>query len=91
MSAAGNFEPTAFERVLAAMIVGVVALSVFAFFAPIVGTWQGMDSNAFSTGVWPAIALTPLFGLPLGFIFIIILLVTSTKRRRQQGTNDSSE
>ena len=91
VSAAENIEPTTFERVLAAMMVGVVALSVLAFFAIIAGTWQGMDSEAFSTGVWPAITMTPLFGLPVGFVLIITLLIVSTRRRRALGTDDTSE
>jgi len=86
-----NFEPSAAERLLAAMIVGVIALSILAFFAIIVGTWQGMDSAAFSAGLWPAITMTPLFGLPIGFVLIISLLVISTRRRRAQGTDDASE
>jgi TRAP-type C4-dicarboxylate transport system permease small subunit len=86
-----NFEPSTTERVLAAMIVGVIALSILAFFAIIVGTWQGMDSAAFSAGLWPAIPMTPLFGLPIGFVLIITLLVISTRRRRALGTDDASE
>jgi hypothetical protein len=86
-----NFEPSTTERVLAAMIVGVISLSILAFFAIIVGTWQGMDSAAFSAGLWPAITMTPLFGLPIGFVLIITLLVISTKRRRAMGTDDASE
>ena len=91
MPAAENIEPTTTERVLAAMIVGVVALSILAFFAIIIGTWQGMDSDAFSVGVWPAITITPLFGLPIGFVLIIALLIISTRRRRALGTDDASE
>jgi hypothetical protein len=73
------------------MIVGVVAFSVLAFFAIIVGNWQGMGSDAFSQGLWPAITMTPLFGLPLGFVMIITLLIISTRRRRALGTDDTSE
>ncbi|HEV8013785.1 MAG TPA: multidrug ABC transporter ATPase [Pontimonas sp.] len=91
MTSAENIEPTATERILAAMIVGVVAFSVLAFFAIIVGTWQGMESDAFSQGLWPAITMTPLFGLPVSFVLIMALLVISTRRRRSLGTDDSSE
>ena len=73
------------------MIVGVVSLSVAAFFAIIVCTWQGMDSADFSAGIWPAVTMTPLFGLPIGFVLIIVLLIISTRRRRATGTDDSSE
>jgi hypothetical protein len=91
VTSAESIEPTATERILAAMIVGVVALSVLAFFSIIVGTWQGMDSEAFSAGLWPAITMTPLFGLPIGFVLIIALLIISTRRRRALGTDDASE
>ena len=91
VTSAESIEPTATERILAAMIVGVISLSILAFFAIIVGTWQGMDSAAFSAGLWPAITMTPLFGLPIGFVLIITLLVISTRRRRALGTDDASE
>jgi len=91
MSSAESTEPSTTERVLAAMIVGVVGLSILAFFAIIIGTWQGMDSDGFSAGVWPMVTMTPLFGLPIGFVLIIALLVISTRRRRAQGPDDSSE
>jgi hypothetical protein len=91
VTSAESIEPTATERILAAMIAGVVGFSVLAFFAIIVGTWQGMESDAFSQGLWPAITMTPLFGLPLGFVLIITLLIISTRRRRALGTDDTSE
>jgi hypothetical protein len=91
VTSAESIEPSTTERILAAMIVGVVAFSVLAFFAIIVGTWQGMESDAFSQGLWPAITMTPLFGLPLGFVLIITLLIISTRRRRALGTDDTSE
>jgi hypothetical protein len=91
VTSAENIEPTATERILAAMIVGVVAFSVLAFFAIIVGTWQGMESDAFSQGLWPAVTMTPLFGLPLSFVMIVTLLIISTRRRRALGTDDTSE
>jgi hypothetical protein len=50
-----------------------------------------MDSEAFSAGLWPAITMTPLFGLPIGFVLIIALLIISTRRRRTLGTDDASE
>ena len=91
MTSAENIEPTATERILAAMIVGVVAFSVIAFFAIIVGTWQGMESDEFSQGLWPAVTMTPLFSLPLSFVMIVTLLIISTRRRRALGTDDTSE
>jgi hypothetical protein len=80
-----------FERFLAAAVAAVIGLSVVAFLAIIIGTWQGMTSSDFGEGVWPSVTLVPLFGLPLGFVFIIVLLVVSTRRRRHQGGHGSSQ
>ena len=91
MPSENSYEASGVEKVLAAMIVGVTVLSIMSFFAIIIGTWQGMTSDQFSAGLWPAITITPLFGLPLGFVLIMVLLVISTRRRRQSGSHDSSE
>ena len=83
--------PSRLERVLAAIIGAVIALSVLAFFAIIIGTWAGMGSADFSVGLWPSVTLMPLFGLPIGFILIIALLIVSTRRRRGAGDHGSAE
>ena len=81
-------EPSRLERVLSAMVATVIGLSVVSFFAIIIGTWTGMDSAAFSSGIWPMVTFIPLIGLPLGFVLIIFLLVVSTRRRRAGGQSD---
>jgi hypothetical protein len=83
--------PSRLERVLAAIVGAVIALSVLAFFAIIIGTWSGMGSADFSAGAWPSVTLMPLFGLPAGFILIIALLIVSTRRRRGAGDHGSAE
>jgi len=83
--------PSRLERVLAAIIGAVIALSVLAFFAIIIGTWAGMGSADFSVGLWPSVTLMPLFGLPVGFVLIIALLIVSTRRRRGAGDHGSAE
>jgi len=82
--------PSRLEKVLAAIVAAVIGLSVVAFFAIIIATWSGMQREDFGVGLWPTITLLPLFGLPLGFIFIIALLVVSTRRRRGQGGHGTS-
>ena len=64
------------------MVVATVGLSVAAFFAIIIATWQGFDREDFGQGIWPTITMIPLIGLPLGFVMIVTLLVVSTRRRR---------
>ena len=75
--------PSRIERILAAIIGSTIGLSVLAFVAIIVGTWQGMGREEFAEGIWPAITISPLIGLPIGFVLIIALLIVSTTRRRQ--------
>jgi len=68
------------------MVVGIVGVSVVAFFAVIIGTAVGMERDDFTQGLWPVVSMLPLIGLPIGFVMIMVLLFVSTKRRRQGGT-----
>jgi uncharacterized membrane protein len=68
------------------MVVGIVGVSIIAFFAVIIGTFAGMERDDFTVGLWPVATLLPLIGLPIGFVLIMVLLVVSTKRRRQGGS-----
>jgi len=70
------------------MVAGIVGLSVVAFFAIVIGTWTGMESDDFSAGIWPTVTLLPLFGLPIGFVLIFALLIVSTRRRRAGEAGD---
>jgi uncharacterized membrane protein len=74
------------ERILASMVVGIVGVSIIAFFAVIFGTFAGMERDDFTVGLWPVATMLPLIGLPIGFVLIMVLLVVSTKRRRQGGS-----
>lgn len=70
------------QRILAYMVAGVVAVSILAFLAIIIGTAAGAGNNdGFSRGIWPVVIWIPYFGLPLGFALIIGLLVASALRR----------
>jgi hypothetical protein len=79
------------ETVLAAVIGSVIAVSIVAFFATMIGTWSGMSREDFLVGLWPTVAFVPMFGLPLGFVLIIVLLVVSTRRRRSSGGHGTAE
>ncbi len=63
------------------MIGAIIALSILAFVAIIIGTAAGMRQADFGAGIWPAIATLPLIGLPIGLLLIIVLLVISMLRR----------
>jgi H+/Cl- antiporter ClcA len=73
--------PSRLERVLATVIASIIGLSIAAFIAIIMATWQGFQSDDFTSGVWPAVTFLPLVGLPSGFVLILVLLVISTRRR----------
>ena len=77
------------EKILAAMVVGIVGISIVAFFSVIFGTFSGMTRDDFATGIWPVVSMLPLIGLPIGFVMILVLLAVSTKRRRQGGSGAS--
>ena len=83
--------PSRPERVIAAAIAATIGLSIVAFFAIIIGSWQGLQRGDFAEGLWPVIAVIPLIALPAGFILIIVLLVLSTRRRRSSGGHASSD
>ena len=69
------------ERILAIMIVALVALALVCFIAVIVATAAGVKSDGFSQGVWPTVFMVPYLGLPLAFLMIVALLVTNGVRR----------
>lgn len=76
------------ERAFAFIIVGVIALSLIAFLSIIIGTVAGVASDdGFSEGVWPAVIMMPLFGLPSAFVLIVVLLIMSARRRRSASAN----
>ncbi|RFA19304.1 hypothetical protein [Subtercola boreus] len=72
------------QRILAYMVASAVGLSILAFLAVIIGTAAGMKGDSFSQGVWPTILLLPLFGLPIGFVFLVVLLVISLRKRARE-------
>jgi Ni/Fe-hydrogenase subunit HybB-like protein len=66
-----------------AYLIGVlVVLSLASFIAVIVGTAMGAGADdGFSTGLWPAVIMLPLFALPAAMLLTIALLVISTIAR----------
>lgn len=76
------------ERIIAYLIVVVIALSVAAFFAIIFGTAAGMRAADFADGIWLLISFTPWFGLPIGIALIIALVLMSARRRSRSARHD---
>jgi TRAP-type C4-dicarboxylate transport system permease small subunit len=69
------------DRILAFSALTLAALSVICFFAIIIGSWLGMDQDAFGEGIWPVVGAIPLWGLPFAFVMIIALLIMSFVRK----------
>lgn len=91
MSDSGPITQHRAERVLAYMFVGIVAISILAFVAVMIGTLAGAGENdGFSQGIWPAVLTLPLFGLPIAFLLLIALLIVSGVRRARAGRAGSS-
>jgi hypothetical protein len=64
------------------MAAAAVLLSIASFFAIVIGTWAGAGADGgFGTGVWPAIFVLPLIGLPIAMLLIIGLVVRVAVRR----------
>lgn len=73
------------EKVLAAMVIASIGLSILCFIAVMIGTATGAFNNpdALSGGVWPVVIVLPLVGLPIGVVLIITLIVLNGARRRR--------
>ena len=69
------------DRILAFMSLGIALLSIGCFFAIMIGTAMGMAQQDYNAGLWPVVAVLPMFGLPLAFILIIALLILTWMRR----------
>ncbi|MET0989390.1 MAG: hypothetical protein ABWY54_01955 [Glaciihabitans sp.] len=73
------------ERLLAFMVMAMVALSLLAFLGIIIGTAVGAGAdNGFSQGIWPTIFILPVIALPIGMILIVVLMVMSARRRARE-------
>jgi hypothetical protein len=75
------------ERVIAYMIVSTIALTIVTLIAIIIGAGTGIDA---STGIWPAITILPIIGLPAAIV-LIIALVASSAVRRARAARDGNE
>ena len=75
------------ERILAVLVAVAVGVSIVSFLAVIIGTAAG--ERDFGGGLWPTVIMTPLLGLPLGFLLLVTLLIVSAVRRGRE-TKDAS-
>ncbi len=66
------------------MVASTIGLSILSFVIIIVATFVGVDRASFAEGLWPAITVLPLVGLPLGFVLMFSLIVLSLRRRSRE-------
>ncbi|MGK9146371.1 multidrug ABC transporter ATPase [Plantibacter flavus] len=78
------------ERILAYMVVTIVAASIAAFVAIMVGTATGLQQADFGSGVWPFVAMVPYVGLPLAFVLVIALMIVGAVRRSRESRGSAS-
>lgn len=69
-----------FDRVLAAMIVGMLGLTIVSFIVFMVGTMGGWLTGALLV----AVVYIPFFGLPLALIFMVVLVIRVGHRRMRE-------
>lgn len=72
------------------MMLSIVAVSIAAFLAVIIGTAAGLTAKDFAGGVWPTVFTLPLVGLPIGFLLIVALLITTGIRRSREARADAA-
>ena len=67
------------DRILAFMSLGLAVVSIGCFFAVIIARPAGVTD--FTEGIWPIVAVLPLFALPIAFLMILALLIMTFVRR----------
>jgi hypothetical protein len=67
------------ERVLAAMILAIIAISLLAIVATMLAAGGGAQMSG---GIWPSLMLIGYIGLPIAFLLILTFLIVSVRRRR---------
>jgi hypothetical protein len=77
------------ERILAYMVVTIVAVSIAAFVAVMVGTATGLEQGDFAVGAWPVVTILPLVGLPIAFLMLITLIIVGAVRRSRESRGQS--
>lgn len=68
------------DRVLAAMIVGILALTVISFIVYMAGSIGGWLTGALLV----IVAYIPFFGLPLALVFMVVLVIRVARRRMRE-------
>ncbi|MBO9578593.1 MAG: hypothetical protein J7480_07485 [Microbacteriaceae bacterium] len=74
------------DRVFAAMIVGIIVLSVIAMILLMIGSAGGWLTGSLYATVWAV----PFVGLPIAVILMIVVTIRIALRRRRENEQASS-
>lgn len=67
------------DKILAAMSLGILVLSIACFFSVIIAGAVGVEN--YEAGVWPAVFFVQMYGPIVAFLLLITLLIMSFVRR----------
>ncbi|WES64797.1 hypothetical protein P0L94_01705 [Microbacter sp. GSS18] len=73
------------DRLLAFMSLGLLLLSILAFFAIMIGSSTGADM---STGIWPVLGVLVYIAPVVAFIMLLTVLIMSLVRRSRANRGD---
>ena len=69
------------DRILAAMALGFMILSVVCFVAIIIGSATGMEQADFGQGIWSIVGTLVYIAPVLGFVLLMVVLISTFVRR----------
>ena len=69
------------DRIMAAMALGFMILSVICFAAIIIGSATGMDHVDFGQGIWPVVGTLVYIAPVVGFVLLMIVLISTFVRK----------
>lgn len=70
------------DRILAFMSLGLLVLSIVAFFAVMIGSSSGADM---ASGVWPTVGVVVYFAPILAFAMLLTVLIMTFVRKARAG------
>ncbi|GAB3602563.1 multidrug ABC transporter ATPase [Microbacterium aureliae] len=73
------------DRLLAFMSLGLLVLSIIAFFAIMIGSSAGADMQS---GVWPAVGILVYIAPIVAFALLLTVLIMSLVRRSRANRGD---
>lgn len=72
--------PSRLERICAYLAIIIIALALLSYFATLIVGLN--DRFALAEGLWPFVYGVSIYGLPVGFAFLVVMLILAQRRRR---------